>query len=53
MHVDKFYRAVDLRQVRMICKNLKMIEAIDSDCWNANERFSLNDMDSLDESRTS
>jgi len=45
MHVDKFYRAVDLRQARMLCKNLKLIEAIHSEWWNTSENFSLNDMD--------
>jgi hypothetical protein len=46
MHVDRFYRAVDLRQDRMLCKNLKLIEAIDSECWNTSETVSLKDMDS-------
>lgn len=44
--MENFYRAVDLRQGRMLCKNLKLIEAIDSECWNTSERFSLNNMDS-------
>jgi hypothetical protein len=46
MHVDTFYRAVDPREACMLCKNRKLIEAIDSECWNTSESFSLNDVDS-------
>jgi len=57
MHVDKFYRVVDLLQARMLCKNLKLIEAIHSEWWNTSENFRwmiwITNTSLLDESRIS